>query len=92
MICLDLPELYTILFTSGNSALRGDCRENCKTIINGRESYSNTLIMKSKVMRKEDYDDLLDLPSLTDIHCDGKCWNVHSHIGYIVLESKYNVL
>ena len=29
----------------------------------------------------------VDLPSLTSIHCTGKCWNIHSHIGCITLES-----
>ena len=33
----------------GNYALKGDPRDNRKTIINGHESYDNTLIMKSKL-------------------------------------------
>ena len=47
---LDLPKLHTISF-DGNCALQGDGgynRDNRKTIINGHESYDNTLIMKSK--------------------------------------------
>ena len=45
-LILDLPKLHTISFNG--HALRGDGRDNCKTIINGYESYDNTLIMKSK--------------------------------------------
>ena len=43
---LDLPKLHTISF-DGNYALGGDGGDNRKTIINGHESYDNTLIMKS---------------------------------------------
>ena len=50
---LDLPKLHKILFDScglyHHYALSGDYRENRKTIINGHESYDNTLIMKSKL-------------------------------------------
>ena len=45
---LDLPKLHTISF-NGDSALEGDDRDNRRTIINGHESYDNTLIMKSKL-------------------------------------------
>ena len=45
---LDLPKLTTISF-DGDYALRGDYRDNRKTIINGYESYDNTLIMRSKL-------------------------------------------
>ena len=45
-IILDLPKLHTISF-NGECALAGDCGDNRKTIINGHESYDNTLIMKS---------------------------------------------
>ena len=45
-LILDLPKLHTISFNG--SALEGDSRDNRKTIINGHESYDNTLIMKSK--------------------------------------------
>ena len=45
-LILDLPKLHTI--TLYGYALRGDCGDNRKTIINGHESYDNTLIMKSK--------------------------------------------
>ena len=47
-LILDLPKLYTILFNS-QYALAGDMRNDRKTIINGHESYDNTLIMKSKL-------------------------------------------
>ena len=43
---LDLPKLHTISFDD-DSALAGDNRANRKTMINGHESYDNTLIMKS---------------------------------------------
>ena len=43
---LDLPKLHTISF-NGYHALQGDYGDNRKTIINGHESYDNTLIMKS---------------------------------------------
>ena len=45
-LILDLPKLHTISF-NGWSALSGDGRANRKTMINGHESYDNTLIMKS---------------------------------------------
>ena len=45
-LILDLPKLHTISF-NGNWALQGD-RDNRQTMINGHESYDNTLIMKSK--------------------------------------------
>ena len=47
-LILDLPKLYTISFNGLRGALVGDDRDNRKTIINGHESYDNTLIMKSK--------------------------------------------
>ena len=43
-LILDLPKLHTISF-NGVHALYG--RANRKTMINGHESYDNTLIMKS---------------------------------------------
>ena len=45
-LILDLPKLHTISF-NGGCALDGDDRDNRKTMINGHESYDNTLIMKS---------------------------------------------
>ena len=45
-LILDLPKLHTISF-NGMFALDGDGGYNRKTIINGHESYDNTLIMKS---------------------------------------------
>ena len=45
-LILDLPKLHTISF-NGGYALDGDWRANRKTMINGHESYDNTLIMKS---------------------------------------------
>ena len=45
-LILDLPKLHTISFY-GNYALAGDRRANRQTMINGHESYDNTLIMKS---------------------------------------------
>ena len=45
-LILDLPKLHTISF-NGEFALAGDGRDNRKTMINGHESYDNTLIMKS---------------------------------------------
>ena len=45
-LILDLPKLHTISF-NGEYALEGDWEENRITIINGHESYDNTLIMKS---------------------------------------------
>ena len=45
-LILDLPKLHTIS-CNDNFALAGDGRDNRKTMINGHESYDNTLIMKS---------------------------------------------
>ena len=47
-LILDLPKLHTISFIDGY-ALAGDGGDNRETIINGHESYDNTLIMKSKL-------------------------------------------
>ena len=45
-LILDLPKLHTISFDGGCS-LAGDDGDNRKTMINGHESFDNTLIMKS---------------------------------------------
>ena len=45
-LILDLPKLHTISF-NGGCDLAGDDRDNRQTMINGHESYDNTLIMKS---------------------------------------------
>ena len=45
-LILDLPKLLTLSF-NGYYALAGDYRDDHKTLINGYESYNNTLIMKS---------------------------------------------
>ena len=47
-LLVDLPMLHTLSFL-GNNILEGDWRDNRKTVINGHESYDNTLIMKSKL-------------------------------------------
>ena len=47
-LILDLPKLHTISFNGiFDGVLEGDNRDNRKTMINGHESYDNTLIMKS---------------------------------------------
>ena len=46
-LILDLPKLHTISFNGNYGALQCDGEYNRKTIINGHESYNNTLIMKS---------------------------------------------
>ena len=51
-LILDLPKLHTISF-NGDSALVGDKRANRKTMINGHDSYDNTLIMKSTLKWNE---------------------------------------
>ena len=45
-LILDLPKLHTISF-NGILALQGANGYDRKTMINGHESYDNTLIMKS---------------------------------------------
>ena len=45
-LILDLPKLHTISF-NGDWALQGYNGNNRETMINGYESYDNTLIMKS---------------------------------------------
>ena len=45
-LILDLPKLHTLYF-NGRWALQGDGRDNRETMINGHESFDNTLIMKS---------------------------------------------
>ena len=52
-LILDLPKLHTISFDGYWFALAGDGRDNRKTMINGHESYDNTLIMKSKLKWNE---------------------------------------
>ena len=59
-------------------------------IINGHESYDNTLIMKSMLKLKviwivADVNDCLDLPSLTKIQ--GDCEGIHEYMGRVILES-----
>ena len=49
---LDLPKLHTISF-DGGFTLVGDGGDNSITMINGHESYDNTLIMKSKLKWNE---------------------------------------
>ena len=51
-LILDLPKLHTISF-NGRGALQGDNRDNRKTMINGHESYNNTLTMKSTLKWNE---------------------------------------
>ena len=53
-LILDLPKLHTISF-NGNDALAGDDRVNRKTIINGYESFDNTLIMKNQHIQNNDH-------------------------------------
>ena len=53
-LILDLPKLHTILF-KGDSVLAGGDRDNRETMINGHESYDNTLIMKSKLKWNEQW-------------------------------------
>ena len=50
-LILDLPKLHTISFNG--FALGGDDRDNRETMINGHESFDNTLIMKSKLKCNE---------------------------------------
>ena len=45
-LILDLPNLHTIEYY-GKHILAGADRDNRETMINGHESYDNTLIMKS---------------------------------------------
>ena len=52
MFILDLPKLHTISFI-GEYALAGDDRDYRKTMINGHESYNNTLTMKSTLKWNE---------------------------------------
>ena len=50
LILLDLPKLHTIsIFGFGALSGEGDDGDNRKTIINGHESYDNTLIMRSEL-------------------------------------------
>ena len=51
-LILDLPKLHTISF-DGNCILNGVGRYNRITMINGHESFDNTLIMKSKLKWNE---------------------------------------
>ena len=47
-LILDLPKLHTISFDGWYGyTLAGDNRDNRQTMINGHESYDNTLVMKS---------------------------------------------
>ena len=45
-LILDLPKLHTISF-NGKWAFERDAGDNRETMINGHDSYDNTLIMKS---------------------------------------------
>ena len=90
-LILDLPKLHTISFNGiFDGVLEGDGRDNRKTMINGYESFDNTLIMKSKLKWNEMKcelccdDNCIDLPSLTQIK--GYGW-IHCYMGYVILES-----
>lgn len=48
---LDLPQLTSISY-NGDYALQGDSRDHRKTMINGQESFDNTLVMKSTLKLK----------------------------------------
>ena len=60
-------------------------------IINGHESYNNTLIMKGMLELKLIWiiidDDCLDLPSLTKIQSQDNCGSIHFYMGRVILES-----
>ena len=63
-------------------------------IINGHESYDNTLIMKSMLKLKlkliwfvVDVNNCLDLPSLTAIQGQDNCEYIHENMGRVILES-----
>ena len=90
-LILDLPKLQIISF-NGSYAIVGDGGDNRKTIINGHESFDNTLIMKSMWIEIKCelccYYNFLDLPSLTSITTSGRCWYISKHMGHVTLESK----
>ena len=75
----DLPLLQSIQL--GDSALRGDGRDDRKTISNKPYNYNNTLTMRSEI---EWVDEWIDLPSLTEFN--GIDFNLYS-IGSVILES-----
>ena len=84
-LCLDLPKLQTIAFHN-TDGLRGSCNDDRKVMINGRCSYDNTLIMKSRLV-ETNIILYIDLPSLTSIQCEENCRSIHSNMGYVILES-----
>ena len=47
-ITLDLPKLHTLSF-DGKCVLSGNYQSKYESLINGYESYDNTLIMRSKL-------------------------------------------
>lgn len=50
---VDLPKLSTIFF-EGEMILRGDVGDHCKVMINGHESFGNTLLMRGMLKLKFD--------------------------------------
>ena len=95
LIILDLPNLTTMTF-NGKRALGGNGEEECRVKINGKDSFTNTLIMRSKLivdgiwwfLSPHSIQLNVDLPSLTSINCSRKCELVHNNIGKVILESK----
>ena len=77
----DLPKLQSIQLATG--ALRGDSRDDRKTISDEPYNYKNTLIMRSEI---EWIDEWTDLPSLTEFKGDGSNFWA---IGSVALESSY---
>ena len=75
----DLPLLQSIQL--GDSALRGDGRDDRKTISNKPYNYNNTLTMRSEI---EWVDEWIDLPSLMEFK--GGYPNF-LYIGSVILES-----
>ena len=80
----DLPKLQSIQL--GDSALCGDCRDDRKTINNGRYYYKNTLTMRSDIEWNNEW---IDLPSLTSFKGDEFNFK---YIGSVILESSHLVI
>ena len=68
--------------------VQGDHRDNRKATINGHDSYSNAVVIRSELELKLVWivvDNCIDLPSLTIIR--GKCGSVYAYMGRVILES-----
>ena len=86
LILLDLPKFHSISY-HGDCCLRGDNQPKRRMVINGFDSYDNTLIMRSTQYLSTS-DENVDLPSLTKLRNRINTIGIYDNIGHVILESR----